>query len=664
MVKGNGRGRGRGRASGNRQASNRGHGARQHFVPQSNAGPNRHGATAEPASFSLRDEVRNTERSHLFNSTKKLRHSQVNFVSAGNSVPDELLNPTASPSTPPRETSPSPLPHASLASMTIEDNVQEGEHSHSDFQKLGESASASLETQDVHASERNGGQSKQGLFFMDGTGSQVKSKSKLNPPKLPRSVSPTPSSSSEEVIVFTGRRAVPRSVPEQNQNETGVQPQRNNHSRPQNDGMFADRGATDPSSLPTAKKIDGLQPQTQRSGKSLDPPKSPIDRSQDLDFTISSAQSRRGWQKLPRRSRSQAAEHERLADYIAHMVDEDTPNEFSNGLGFSDDLAVNSSMMPTSSSVIDTHTAEEAINTLLNPSSDWDSADLRDFDDLSTSTESYSVLDKVLASRQRPTGQQYLVVGQNQSIDEARWIPLSSLNSANARECIRVFELTRADFQVGAFSSDDSDDSIDDAQLSADLREELESMEDERDLVERRQARMTDEKIARLLSKQEELGLGSNELVLFDGADEDDEDEEDDLPAAYIPLKKARAKKTRKPHGDFVSAGLFAEELESDPYGDFDVMDHSRLSLRQKPKGRRGAPTFDLSDVELEASLQSAWEKDRSKKKIRKKEREELRAQGLLGKSGHPDLNAKYKEGITLHQVREEIITFMHSDRQ
>lgn len=608
--------------------------------------------------------MRNTERSHLWNSTKKLRHSQVNFVSAGNSVPDELLNPTASPSAPPRETSPSPLPQASLASMTIEDNVQEGEHSHIDFQQLGESASASLETQDVHASERNGGQSKQELFYMDGTGSQVKSKSKLNSPKLPRSVSPTPSNSSEEVIVFTGRRAVPRSVPEQNPNESGVQPQRNNLSRPQNAGIFADRGSTDQSFLPRANKTDGLRPQTQRSGKSLDPPKSPIHQFQDVDFTISSAQSRRGRQKSARRSRSQAAEHERLADYIAHMVDEDTPNEISNGSSFNDHLAVNSPMMPTSSAAIDTDAAEEAINTLLNQSSDWDSADLRDFDDLSTSTEGYSVLDKVLASRQRPTGQQYLVVGQNQSMDEARWIPLSSLDSANARECIRVFELTRADFQVGAFSSEDSDDSIDDAQLSADLREDLESMEDERDLVERRQARMTDEKIARLLSKQEELGLGSNELLLFDGADEDDEDEEDDLPAAYIPLKKARAKKSRQPHGDFVSASLFAEDLESDPYGDFDVMDHNRLSLRPKPKGRRGAPTFDLSDVELEASLQSAWEKDRSKKKIRKKEREELRAQGLLGKSGHPDLNAKYKEGITLHQVREEIITFMHSDRQ
>lgn len=610
--------------------------------------------------------MRNTERCHLWNSTSKLRHSQVNFVSAGNSVPDELLNPTASPSAPPRETPHSSLPQASLANMTIEDQIQEGADGHVDVQKLGESASTNLETRDVHVSERNGCQSKHDLFFMDGTGSQVKSKAKLNSPKLPRSLSPTPSNSSEEVIVFTGRRAVQRSVPEQNQNQSGNQSQGIDNSRPEHNGkVCADGSSAGQTPFAAANTSDGLQRQAQRGETRVRSLGSLISQSQE-DFTIFAAPSRRKpqqRQRSARHSRSQAVDDEILADYIANMADEDALDETPNGLRLTEPLAANPRMIPTSPSAIDTDAAEEAINSLLNQSPNWDSNDIRDFDDLSTSTEGYPALDKVLASRQRPTGQQYLVVGQNQSIDDARWIPLSSLNSENARECIRIFELTRADFQIGAFSSEDSDDSIDDAQLSADLREDLESMEDERDLLERRQARMTDEQIARLLSKQEELGLGSSELLLFDGADEDDEDEDDIPPAAYIPLKKARAKKVRQPHGDFDSAILFVDELESDPYGDFDVMDHDRLSLRKKPKGRRGAPTFDLSDIELEASLQSAWEKDRSKKKIRKKEREELRAQGLLGKSGHIDLNTKYKEGITLHQVREEIITFMTSDR-
>ncbi|KAL8647466.1 MAG: hypothetical protein Q9226_006413 [Calogaya cf. arnoldii] len=667
MVRGNKRGRGR--SSGNRQAGNRGHGLKQHFVAPNNDGSNRHGDTAGPASFSLRDEVRNTDRTYLWNSASKLRHSQVNFISAGNSVPDELLKPTASPSAEPRATSHSPLPQASLASMTIEDQILETAGEHIDGQNFGEGTSTKPESQDAHPPDRNEGQPKHELFFMDGTGSQVKAKSKLKSPKLARSLSPTPSNSSDEVIVFTGRKAVQRSTPEQNPTQSkshaqGVDPPRlGNDERGRADG-----DSTGPFFFAAASTADGLEPQAQRRETRRRSSGSPIIPSQgDDDFTIPIAQScrRRSKRQAPaKQSRSQAVEEEILADYIANMVDEDVLDEVPDGRDLDEPPTTHPQVMATSPSAIDTDAAEEAINSLLNQSSAWDSNDIRDFDDLSTSTEGYSVLDKVLAARQRPAGQQYLVVGQDQSIDDARWIPLSSLNSANARECIRMFELTRADFQIGAFSSEDSDDSIDDAQLSADLREDLESMEDEHDLLERRQARMTDETIARLLRKQEELGLGSHELLLFDGAEESDEDEEDLSPAAYIPLKKARAKKGRQSHNDFASASLFAAELESDPYGDFDVMDHDRLSLRKKPKGRRGAPTFDLSDVELEAYLQSAWEKDRTKKKIRKKEREELRVQGLLGKNGQPDINTKYKEGITLYQVREEIINFMTSGRQ
>ncbi|KAL8849455.1 MAG: hypothetical protein Q9221_005537 [Calogaya cf. arnoldii] len=553
--------------------------------------------------------------------------------------------------------------------MTIDDQIQETADEHIDEQKLGEGTSTEPEIQDAHPSDCNEGQPKHELFFMDGTGSQVKAKSNLNSPKLARSLSPTPSNSSEEVIVFTGRKAVQRSTPEPNPTQSKIHAQGVDPPRLGNDEKGrADGGSTGPIAFAAASTADGIEPQAQRRETSRRSPDTPIIPSQeDDDFTIPVAQSRRRRSKRQapaKQSRSQAVEEEILADYIANMVDEDVLDEVPDGRDLDESPTANPQMMATSPSAIDTDAAEEAINSLLNQGSAWDSNDIRDFDDLSTSTEGYSVLDKVLASRQRPAGQQYLVVGQNQSIDDARWIPLSSLSSANARECIRIFELTRADFQIGAFSSEDSDDSIDDVQLSADLREDLESMEDERDLLERRQARMTDETIARLLRKQEELGLGSHELLLFDGAEESDGDEEDLSPAAYIPLKKARAKKGRQTHGDFASANLFAAELESDPYGDFDVMDHDRLSLRKQPKSRRGAPTFDLSDVELEASFQSAWEKDRSKKKIRKKEREELRAQGLLGKNGPPDINTKYKEGITLYQVREEIINFMTSDRQ
>jgi hypothetical protein len=58
--------------------------------------------------------------------------------------------------------------------------------------------------------------------------------------------------------------------------------------------------------------------------------------------------------------------------------------------------------------------------------------------------------------------------------------------------------------------------------------------------------------------------------------------------------------------------------------------------------------------------MQRAWENDRIKKKERKEEREDLRAQGLLGsKNGKPDLKQKYKEGMGIHAVKDEIKMFL-----
>lgn len=80
---------------------------------------------------------------------------------------------------------------------------------------------------------------------------------------------------------------------------------------------------------------------------------------------------------------------------------------------------------------------------------------------------------------------------------------------------------------------------------------------------------------------------------------------------------------------------------------------------KKKPKGRKGKPVFDISDEELQESLQTAWNSDRIKKKERRQQREELRSQGLLNKKGKPDLKTKYKEGMSLNQVKEEIKNFL-----
>ncbi|KAI6779684.1 uncharacterized protein J7T54_007728 [Emericellopsis cladophorae] len=94
----------------------------------------------------------------------------------------------------------------------------------------------------------------------------------------------------------------------------------------------------------------------------------------------------------------------------------------------------------------------------------------------------------------------------------------------------------------------------------------------------------------------------------------------------------------------------------------FDVMDWERPSLRRKKgKGARARINFDLSDSDLEETLQLAFKRDRLKKAERKRQREELRALGMLGPSGHKqdDLRVKYPSGMSIDQMAEEFRGFL-----
>lgn len=95
---------------------------------------------------------------------------------------------------------------------------------------------------------------------------------------------------------------------------------------------------------------------------------------------------------------------------------------------------------------------------------------------------------------------------------------------------------------------------------------------------------------------------------------------------------------------------------------DFDVMDWERPSLRRKKKGKgaQAQMSFNMSDSELEQALQAAWKSDRMKKSERKREREQLRALGMLGKKANPDdLRVKYPDGMSMEQVADEFRTFL-----
>ncbi|OAL31177.1 hypothetical protein AYO22_01210 [Fonsecaea multimorphosa] len=297
----------------------------------------------------------------------------------------------------------------------------------------------------------------------------------------------------------------------------------------------------------------------------------------------------------------------------------------------------------------------------VNQAIDWNSSDLQDFDDFSTTDEEIVEVSHVLRYRTRPSGPQYLVSPLGKDSSDPRWVPHGKLNSASAVDEIRIFEEIQA-MKIPEITGDSADSESSDAdELLDDLDDDIESENEENDRILERAARMTDEQIARALAKQEELGMGGDELLLFDGQveeddevnDDDDDDDVDDVDDefaagdGFIPFStkkhissRVKSKKNRRERDTFPSATAFADALDQDPYGAFDIMDFDRPSLRPKKKGRKSDLPFDLGveDEELAERLRSTWNKDREKKASRKREKLLEREAALLEASerNHP----------------------------
>ncbi|KAI5466532.1 hypothetical protein BGZ63DRAFT_376454 [Mariannaea sp. PMI_226] len=105
-------------------------------------------------------------------------------------------------------------------------------------------------------------------------------------------------------------------------------------------------------------------------------------------------------------------------------------------------------------------------------------------------------------------------------------------------------------------------------------------------------------------------------------------------------------------------------KVPSTPFGveEFDYMDWERPSLRRKKKGKgaQAQINFNVSDSEMEQALQAAWKNDRLKKSERKKQREQLRALGMLGKKTNPeDMSIRYPNGLSMEQMSDEFRLFL-----
>jgi hypothetical protein len=283
------------------------------------------------------------------------------------------------------------------------------------------------------------------------------------------------------------------------------------------------------------------------------------------------------------------------------------------------------------------------------------------WDGISTSAEPLSEIVRLVVNRRERecSGIQYLVIWDGYTMDDARWVPASSLMSESAASAIHNFEEKEAAVArmyqdaLDTSATEDSDDENEHDNADGVRHSE----EDDEDLFQRKLERMSDEMIAKRLEKQMELGIDSNELLLLNG---EETDEDYMKPKRSGPPKQHMRTSKRGRSGNFMSASEIA-----DAYDGFDVMDFERPSLQKKSKGQQGVPDFfGAIDSETEAVLRATWSKDRKKKSEKKRERQELRAAGVLGfsKTGKIDLNLKYPNGISMKEVKHEITVFIASE--
>ena len=498
------------------------------------------------------------------------------------------------------------------------------------------------------------------LFYTDIKRADEAIHTGLTPFKMKRSLSLTSSDSSEETVLFAGRR--PSCNKGGQEQKSSARSRRSNGQEIQDISIpfgyrsFSATVVDDPVEIRTEK--------TQRSTKQTAPDLSSRDLKRapfHLNGDFVATAERPGRRRRGGHLRKETKYEEILNDYVENISDSGGLEAFvTSSMLNQPDLngSDNPELQDEAESLAKSHVESGPLKYF----EVWDSTDLEDFNELSTSNGAPDGIEQILSKRERPSGVQYLVVGSGYTIDDARWFPGSSLGTPSAEALVREFE-EKAESNRVIYGSDVSSVATDE-QVLQDLQDDLDNQEDDKDLEDRRKAKMTDEQIAKLLSKQEELGLGSTSLMLFEGDIVGKETEEELQPDELWEQEHrapSRSQRKKRSQSRLPSATILADVRDPDPYNGFDVLDQQRLSSRRRPKGWREKLSVELSDSELEQSIQIAWEKDRTKKKMRKQERQELRAQGLLGKKNKVDLKAKYSEGISMIEVKKEIKDFLLS---
>ncbi|ORY67051.1 uncharacterized protein BCR38DRAFT_425911 [Pseudomassariella vexata] len=202
---------------------------------------------------------------------------------------------------------------------------------------------------------------------------------------------------------------------------------------------------------------------------------------------------------------------------------------------------------------------------------------------------------------------------------------------------------------------------------SEDDASEDKSSGDEDSVGIHRKAELADERMARILANQEELGLDADDIMLYDGADDEGDDGEGGWQIApkLSPRRKKKGAsfkaKIIQKKGQYPSATQLANAID----GELDLMDWNRPALNNFSTKKRKSSPPEVSDSELEEAMNLAWQRDRLTKAEKKKQREALRAQGLLGKNVDPDdLRIKYSAGMRTDDLTYELEQFLLGDKE
>lgn len=611
----------------------------------------------------MQQEARNTERHHTGWGSEPLRTMGISFVAAGTLSPEELLKPTIADL---EDKDSSAEDNAELAANLTEPSPSLTDK---DPGSNGEETTAQIDVGKLNLGPVEEKVPKQEVsgFVLDLIGDATVDLKIRNPTVRAPSPSPSVSSTASEKIVFIPKfkrggisqsKAATRqtSPPKRTKSPsvpTRIKPTpevivRTTEATTVTPSISLSQIEAKPSDLVEAEDFIKLNGQSQWNGKRATPG------------------NKRRKPKGDKRDRGRKTlNQEAFEDYMENIKAqmraeeaEDAGGETSmDGIGLLRDLGGNDWPLDSSTDEDDAVSDSDAVRMYKNGG--WDSDRIRDFELFSTDDEKpRGLIARLLGKRIRPSGLQYLIKWDGYETDDATWTLAKTLDSSSDAKVKKYEEkLAKIIARVKGSSGSGSSDSSGDEDEGDDDDDDDDDDEEEADEDE-------DSKLAKLLQRDEELQMMGVE---------DDFGEIMDLKDDFFPMgigKKNRQKRrSRKNIPDIIvdpSTGRFPSATKmAAAYDGFDVMDWERPSIAtgRKRKGKGRMAQLNFSDSELEAQITNTWERDRQLKKLRKIQREELRAQGLLGakakKTGKANMSDKYKEGMSMTQVYEEIRSFM-----